>query len=129
MKNRIAEIIKYAGISASAFSKIVGAKTSQAIYDILSGKTKTVSSDFLFKVKSAYPEISAEWLITGKGTMIDQDTKQNFISQSSSDILSPNLVNSTFTMGNFDNPELIISDLRRKLIEAQEKIIKLMEEK
>lgn len=76
LKDRIAAILNYVGLSASAFAKRIGAKTSQAIYDLLSGKTKTLSSDIINKIVSCYPSLSIEWLMTGEGEMIKPSVQQ-----------------------------------------------------
>ena len=52
LKDRISATLDYADLSASAFAKKIGVKTTQAIYDLLSGKTRTLSSDKFNKVVS-----------------------------------------------------------------------------
>lgn len=76
LKDRISAILEYADLSASAFAKKIGVKTSQAIYDLLSGKTRTLSSDILNKMVSCYPSFSVEWLMTGEGEMIKPSVQQ-----------------------------------------------------
>ena len=76
LKDRISAILEYADLSASAFAKKIGVKTSQAIYDLLSGKTRTLSSDILNKIVSCYPSFSVEWLMTGEGEMIKPSVQQ-----------------------------------------------------
>ncbi len=76
LKDRISATIEYADLSASAFAKRIGVKTTQAIYDLLSGKTRTLSSDILNKVASCYPSVSVEWLMTGEGEMIKPSVQQ-----------------------------------------------------
>ncbi|MGN1173561.1 MAG: hypothetical protein ACI4SO_07220 [Muribaculaceae bacterium] len=70
LKDRITAVLTYAELSASAFAKKIGVKTTQAIYDLVSGKTKTLSSDILNKVLSCYPDLSLEWLVRGEGEML-----------------------------------------------------------
>lgn len=77
LKDRISAIIEMSELSASAFAKKIGVKTPQAIYDLLSGKTKTLSSDILVKVTSCYPMLSVEWLMTGVGDMLKPNVQQN----------------------------------------------------
>lgn len=69
LKERIAILIKQTSLTTPAFAKLLGVKTSQAVYDLLSGKTKNLSSDILIKIMSCFPHISAEWLVTGEGEM------------------------------------------------------------
>lgn len=76
LKDRIAAIMKQTSLNTPAFAKHIGVKTSQAIYDLLSGKTKTLSSDILVKIMACFPQLSAEWLVTGDGDMITGSVAQ-----------------------------------------------------
>lgn len=76
LKERITAVLSYAELSASAFAKKIGAKTTQAIYDLISGKTKTLSPDILNKVVSCYPDLSIEWLVRGEGEMLKPSVQQ-----------------------------------------------------
>ena len=76
LKERITAVLSYAELSASAFAKKIGAKTTQAIYDLISGKTKTLSPDILNKVVSCYPDLSIEWLVRGEGEMLKTGVQQ-----------------------------------------------------
>ena len=76
LKERITAVLSYAELSASAFAKKIGAKTTQAIYDLISGKTKTLSPDILNKVLSCYPDLSIEWLVRGEGEMLKTGVQQ-----------------------------------------------------
>lgn len=76
LKERITAVLSYAELSASAFAKKIGAKTTQAIYDLISGKTKTLSPDILNKVISCYPDLSIEWLVRGDGEMLKPGVQQ-----------------------------------------------------
>lgn len=76
LKERITAVLSYAELSASAFAKKIGAKTTQAIYDLISGKTKTLSPDILNKVISCYPDLSVEWLVRGDGEMLKPGVQQ-----------------------------------------------------
>lgn len=69
-KDRIKAILDYYNLSATAFAKAVGVKTSQAVYDLISGKTQTISSSMERKILSCFTEVSRSWLLTGEGDMI-----------------------------------------------------------
>lgn len=70
LKERIAALLKYTSLTASAFARRIDVKTTQAVYDLLGGKTRTLSADIFNKITSCYPEISIEWLVTGDGEML-----------------------------------------------------------
>lgn len=72
---RIAGMIEILHETPNSFAKKLGYSRSQTIYDIINGKSAP-SYDFFNKVFSTeYSEIiSAEWLLTGNGTMLKQST-------------------------------------------------------
>lgn len=67
VSERIAAIMAHYGLSVKEFANKIGAKTQQAIYDLLHGKTKSISTDMENKILSCFPEISRAWLLTGEG--------------------------------------------------------------
>lgn len=71
MKNndKLGEILKFLSINTLNFSREIGV-TPQQIYDIKSGKIKSITANLAAKIVSRYPEISLNWLLTGKGEML-----------------------------------------------------------
>lgn len=65
--DRIKEYIDSKGISVSAFEKSVG--MSNASFGKSLKNKGAIGTDKLENILKVYPEISLEWLITGKGTM------------------------------------------------------------
>ncbi len=74
---KLNKILEYLGINASEFAFKIGVKTNQAIYDILKGRTKTLSSSMIDKISSCYPEINRIWLLTGEGEMLNSSKKHS----------------------------------------------------
>jgi len=72
MKERIEAIIQHERLSPSQFADAIGVQRS-GISHILSGRNKP-SVDFLSKLLSKFPHISGDWLITGIGSMLNNDT-------------------------------------------------------
>jgi len=68
MNDRIALILKYKNISATKFADEIEVQRS-SISHILSERNKP-SLEFIQKILKTYSEISPEWLISGKGSMI-----------------------------------------------------------
>ena len=64
-------LIKNLGMNPKTFSEALGFDRPQAIYDILNGKTKSVSSRVANKILSVFPEINRSWLLTGQGCMVN----------------------------------------------------------
>lgn len=71
ISERITQVIDYLKVNPNSFAKKLGYERSQALYDIINGKSKP-SFDFFHKLYSSeYSEsINMEWLVTGKGDMI-----------------------------------------------------------
>lgn len=68
IKNRLDLIIKELGLSGRAFEKKCGLANGS-----YSSIRDGVGADKLGKIISAYPQISADWLISGKGEMMKKD--------------------------------------------------------
>lgn len=73
--DRIKYIIKLDNISASAFADKINVQRS-SISHILSGRNKP-SLDFIQKVLSAYPKVSADWLISGRKDVVSTEIVEN----------------------------------------------------
>lgn len=69
-KERIEAILDYYSISAKALSERLEMDRAQAIYDILSGKTKSITEKMASKIISAFSEINKSWLMSGEGNML-----------------------------------------------------------
>ncbi|MEE4197367.1 MAG: helix-turn-helix transcriptional regulator [Bacteroidales bacterium] len=67
MRERILAFLKENQLSATRFADTIGVQRS-SISHLLSGRNKP-SFDFIEKTLLAYPELNAQWLITGKGEM------------------------------------------------------------
>lgn len=83
IKERILQISDYKGISKEKFIENFG-----MTYGNFKGKQKLTSlnSDFLDKILSEIPEINAEWLLTGKGSMLKSEVKKEVQPSSNSEV-------------------------------------------
>ena len=70
-------------------------KRAQAIYDIMSGKTKRISEKLASQIISEFPEINKTWLLTGEGEMF---VKPSYSQDSSPTVLADD--HSTAIAGN-----------------------------
>lgn len=70
MNNRIQLLLDIKDVTASKFATMIGVQPSN-ISHILSGRNKP-SLEFISKVVQAFPDISLDWLILGKGNMYNQ---------------------------------------------------------
>lgn len=69
MKDRIIQFLKEMNLTSTKFADVIGVQRS-SISHILSGRNKP-SFDFIEKMLVAYPEVNAQWLITGKGNIFE----------------------------------------------------------
>ncbi|MGE0090051.1 MAG: helix-turn-helix transcriptional regulator [Bacteroidales bacterium] len=67
MNNRIIQFLTENNLTSTRFADIIGVQRS-SVSHILSGRNKP-SFDFIEKMLLAYPELNAQWLITGIGSM------------------------------------------------------------
>ena len=74
--NIINKVIEYSGLSAASFAVRIGVKTTQAIYDLQKGRTKSISQSIANKISSCYPEINRTWLLTGEGDMLNDSSSE-----------------------------------------------------
>lgn len=82
MLERISQILKTKKLSASQFAVSIGVQPS-SVSHVLSGRNKP-SLDFITKILSTYPEINAEWLITGKGEILANTNKLSSVGEDKS---------------------------------------------
>ena len=71
--DRLQEIIDYAGLNVSSFAKKIGV-VDQTIRGIVVQRRNKPGFDILANILQTFTWINAEWLITGKGEMIKQET-------------------------------------------------------
>lgn len=71
LNKRLIKFIDSLGLNYSQFADMIGVQRS-SISHILSGRNKP-SFDFLQKIFIAYPELNADWLILGRGSVNNVD--------------------------------------------------------
>lgn len=74
IKDRILKIPASKGLSKEKFFEILGVS-----YGNFKGKSKTssLSSDVIVEISSIFPDVNIEWLLSGKGPMLKEETRQN----------------------------------------------------
>lgn len=66
MKQRIKEYLKYKGIKNMDFSAQVGVSNAY-----ISSIKKSIQPDKLARIQQVYPDLNIEWLVTGRGEMLN----------------------------------------------------------
>lgn len=97
MKDRIIQFLKEKNLSSTKFADTIGVQRS-SISHILSGRNKP-SFDFIEKMLIAYPDLNAQWLITGNGSMKLENHTKNY---------EPDLFNQIKSIKNETSQELNI---------------------
>lgn len=69
IKERVLLFAEYKGIKPSVLEKQLGISRSY-FYNI-----KSISAEVLSKIVTTYPEVSADWLLTGQGEMLRQPSE------------------------------------------------------
>ena len=97
IKDRIREIMLIKGTkSENGFSKAIGI-SQKTVNNQLNG-LRSVSLDFVNAILDTYPDISAEWLLRGKGEMIVSDIPAATTSVlGNGNVVGNNIVNSEVT--------------------------------
>jgi DNA-binding XRE family transcriptional regulator len=68
LNERISKVIEYSHLTSSEFADEIDVQRS-SISHITSGRNKP-SLEFIIKIKSRFPEILWDWLVTGEGEML-----------------------------------------------------------
>lgn len=107
MKDRIELIFKEFRLSSAQFADSIGVQRS-SISHILSGRNKP-SYDFIHKILLKYPNINANWLITGQGDMLYTHSAKlpEESTDLASDLFSEPLKNSSFPLKNKERTPLV----------------------
>lgn len=71
LNERISKVIEYSNLSPSEFADEIDVQRS-SISHITSGRNKP-SLEFIIKIKSSFPEILWDWLVTGEGEMLKSE--------------------------------------------------------
>ncbi|MBE4948651.1 helix-turn-helix domain-containing protein [Chryseobacterium culicis] len=71
LNERISKIIEYSNLTPSEFADEIDVQRS-SISHITSGRNKP-SLEFIIKIKSRFPELLWDWLVTGEGEMLKSE--------------------------------------------------------
>lgn len=71
--NRLLALIHHYNTNVKAFSEMCGYDRPQAFYDLIKGKTHSISATMCDNISAAFPEISKFWLMTGSGPMLEAE--------------------------------------------------------
>jgi DNA-binding XRE family transcriptional regulator len=104
LNERISKVIEYSKLTSSEFADEIDVQRS-SISHITSGRNKP-SLEFIIKIKSRFPEILWDWLVTGDGEMLKSDLPDDEIiseDESLEERTKPTSLPDLFTMMNDDD--------------------------
>jgi DNA-binding XRE family transcriptional regulator len=99
LNERISKVIEYSNLTPSEFADEIDVQRS-SISHITSGRNKP-SLEFIIKIKSRFPEILWDWLVTGEGQMLKSDlpeAKEIIEEKIEEEIVKPTSLPDLFTM-------------------------------
>lgn len=116
---RFLEVIEYLKISPYVLEKECGVKNAQAkISHYKKGVTKAISADIIVQLCEAYPQVNANYILTGRGDM--------FLNGESSPVDSLNTSDSQKMFEDIiEGREKEISDLKAEIARMKSEIDKL----
>jgi len=76
MIERLNSLLKYFKMTSSQFADEIGVQRS-SVSHVMSGRNKP-GFDFIRKILKRFPEISADWLITGDGKMLREKRMEEY---------------------------------------------------
>lgn len=109
VKDRIKAILDYYQLTVNEFVSQTRVKTGQAVYDLLSGKTKSISASMENKILSCFQDLNRAWLLTGEGGMFRDNINVSQSLDNNSGVITNNVAsrgnttNSTTTTTNTTN--------------------------
>ncbi|MFP3831551.1 helix-turn-helix transcriptional regulator [Chryseobacterium sp. SIMBA_028] len=103
LNERISKVIEYSNLTPSEFADEIDVQRS-SISHITSGRNKP-SLEFIIKIKSRFPELLWDWLVTGEGEMLKSELPEVQILESPTeeDKVGTTPLPDLFTMMNNDD--------------------------
>ena len=75
MIERILEILKIKNLSPAQFADLIGVQRS-SISHLISGRNKP-SLEFIQRILKTFPEINTDWMLSGKGPLMNGENDMN----------------------------------------------------
>jgi transcriptional regulator with XRE-family HTH domain len=116
MKDQISKIMETEGLTPARFADEIGVQRS-SISHILSGRNKP-SYDFITKILERFQGINAEWLLTGKGSMIKSSASAKEAVFKQKSLFEPTVIQSVDELMNQKQTALSDKKAAEKVIES-----------
>lgn len=74
---RIQKIIEHLDLTIDDFGQDINKGRAQSVYDIVNGKTKSITQNMVNKIRGVFPQFNEVWLLTGTGEMLNDKPEQS----------------------------------------------------
>jgi transcriptional regulator with XRE-family HTH domain len=91
MIERILEILKIKNLSPAQFADLIGVQRS-SISHLISGRNKP-SLEFIQRILKTFPEINTDWMLSGKGAVMNNENYLNEEVNPAMDLFQPEQLN------------------------------------
>ena len=88
--NRLLMFITHLDISKNKFGTTIGMTSSENVRNLTNGRTKDPRTSLIIDILINYPQLNARWLLTGKGTMLNDEKEFDIVNESAADYGTPN---------------------------------------
>lgn len=78
---RLQAILNYENLNANTLADSLGFDKPQRLYDVLNGKTKNISEKLADIILNVYPYYNKVWLLTGVGSMLNEEQQDTYINK------------------------------------------------
>ena len=118
IKQRILQIIDFKEVERTKFFKILGLASSNFRGNALCSE---VGGDVIAKILAEFPDINANWLLTGRESMLKEEQKHS-INQTIEG--NNNTMSGKDTLAHSDNSEykVTIKELKKRIAEYEKKL-------
>ncbi len=110
-------LIEYMGMTLAQFAEHLGV-SPQVLYDIKRGKTKKFSRRMLAIITSKMPEVNREWLLKGKGDMVN--SSNNVVQSIDQQYITGNITNHMSTV------DKVVADELKALSNQVDKLLEII---
>ena len=105
MKQRVKEYLKYKGVKTIEFSATIGVSNAY-----ISSIKKSIQPDKLTRIQECYPDLNIEWLVTGRGNMLNTPQHMSVINNGTNSGTMGNNINMGSTCERCRNAESVACD-------------------
>lgn len=118
LKDRLNAFISYKGLSQYRFQKVIGVANGY-----VNGVKNSIHMSIVDRIKSNYPELNIDWLLYGKGDMINSGKVQTEVVNAQNTIIDSNN-SGIINQGSDNNNTSEVNKLLKQILAMKSKVIK-----